>query len=139
MLIAYLTVDEVNEDLALRLAEECGVTVYPLTAADPPPNGQFAAVLYDLDSLPSERREAVLAELRSGAPGCPVGVHSYDIDDGEAERLGHKGIAVGRRLESGLFTALRRLAEHARANGSQVVHWAHPPLQGAAGAGRRPG
>jgi hypothetical protein len=51
-LIAYLTTDEVNLDLADRLATECGAILYPLSFRDGPPNGAFEAVLCDWDSLP---------------------------------------------------------------------------------------
>src|SRR5262249_18156562 len=51
VLIAYLTTDEVNLDLADRLATECGATLYPLSFQDGPPSGAFDAVLYDWDYL----------------------------------------------------------------------------------------
>ncbi len=37
MHVAYLTTDEVNRDLALRLAEKCSISLDPLLPRDPPP------------------------------------------------------------------------------------------------------
>ena len=44
MRIAYLTTDEVNKHLALRLAAQWEVSVCPLEPRDPPPDGKFDAV-----------------------------------------------------------------------------------------------
>src|SRR5438128_295277 len=78
MLVAYLTVDEVNQDVAVGLAERCNLTVHPLALRDWPQDGHFDAVVYDLDSFPAPERDQVLAKLLSSLTLYPVAVHSYN-------------------------------------------------------------
>ncbi len=110
MKIAYLTTDEVNEDLALQMADECGVTLYPLTFTDGPTEGRFDAVLYDWDSLPQQRREEILLEALTGSSSYPVAVHGYGLEEEEVKTLHQDGVAVFHRLEPEVFRVLRRLA-----------------------------
>ena len=51
MVIAYISADEVNRDLAVRIGETCGAQVQLLGAGDAPREGHFGAVLYDLESI----------------------------------------------------------------------------------------
>jgi hypothetical protein len=111
VLIAYLTLDEVNADLALRLAKEGGNTLYALVPRRPTPRAPFDALLYDWDYLPAERRQAVLAELLDRPLPCPVAVHGYNLDDDLGETLSRKGVAVSRYLEPELFVQLRSAAD----------------------------
>jgi hypothetical protein len=106
--IAYLTTDEVNESTACRMAAACGVTLHPLLPRDAPPNGQFDAVLYDLDSLPPGGRQEVVSELVSNLPSCPVAVHSYNLEDDVVHALHEKHVIVFRRLGHDLLSLLRR-------------------------------
>jgi hypothetical protein len=107
MLIAYLTTDEVNEQLALQTAEECGETLCPLSPSDAPPDGDFDAVVYDWDYLPAQLQRAVLAELLAGNALCPAAVHGYNLDPGCAAALRKQNVAVYRTLHIEIF---RRLA-----------------------------
>jgi hypothetical protein len=111
VLIAYLTLDEVNEDLALRLAEESGALLYAPAPRRAMPGGPFDALLYDWDSLPAERRQSVLEEVLGGWLPCPVAVHGYNMDEGLEETLSRQGVAVYRRLEPELFVQLVSSAE----------------------------
>jgi hypothetical protein len=106
MLIAYLTTDEVNQDLALRMAEECGITLCLLSPSDPPPNGKSDAVLYDCDSLPGEQWQAILAELLAGQGLQPVAVHSYNLDEECIQALRRQDVAVYRTLQPEVFRLL---------------------------------
>ena len=63
MRFAYLSLDEVNQALAARLAAAAGVGLDVRTFRDAPPGGRFDAVLYDLDSLPADYRGRLLADL----------------------------------------------------------------------------
>src|SRR5262249_28461141 len=72
MRVAYLTLDEVHQDLAMRLAENAGMIRYPLSPRDPPPDGQFDAVLYDWDYLLPEQKQAIFSQLCSGRSSFPV-------------------------------------------------------------------
>jgi hypothetical protein len=84
--IAYVTTDELNEADAAPLAGKCRAEIHAVLLRDPPPNGEFDAILYDLDYLPVERRQVVLAELLAGPPHSLVGVHS--LQPGREARRG---------------------------------------------------
>jgi hypothetical protein len=114
MLIAYLTTDDVNQDLALRLAEDCGETLCPLPPREAP-DDSFDAVVYDLDFLPPSLRESVLAELSSGRPLRPAAVHGYNLDERQEEVLLKNGVAVFRRLDADVFQFLARAEQFIRA------------------------
>lgn len=114
MRIAYLTTDEVNQDLALSMTEAYGITLCPLSPREAPPDGLFVAVLYDWDYWPADRREQVLVELLTDRPRCPVALHSYNVDPDQAEALRRRGVAVHRRLRTQVFGSLRRAVLAAR-------------------------
>jgi len=99
MRLAYLTIDEVNEALALEMARACGVHLDPLAPKDPPPDGEYDAVLIDWDHWPLEVRDKLLTRLRAGPQGHAVAVHSYHLADDQAEVLRGRGVAVHGRLE----------------------------------------
>jgi hypothetical protein len=114
MRIAYLTVDEVNEDLALRLAEEYGMTVCPQTLRDPPPDGEFDAVLYDWDSFPRSEQREILARLLEGPLSCPVAAHGYNVPEPQVEALRKKAVVVFHTLKPEVFLLLQRAADQLR-------------------------
>ncbi|HEV3262018.1 MAG TPA: hypothetical protein VG013_34525 [Gemmataceae bacterium] len=107
MRIAYLTTDEVNMDLAGNLAAACDITVDLWSPRDAEPDGQFDALLYDLDYLPTAHRRAVLVRLLSGPVSHPVVVHSYSLEPDQEAALRARGVAVYRRLGRKLFRILR--------------------------------
>jgi hypothetical protein len=106
MLIAYLTIDEVNQHSALLMAEECGETVCLLTPNDLPADEDFDAIVYDWDYLPAQQREAILAGLLASRPSRPVAVHSYNLAVDCADALRRQGVAVHRVLQPELFQLL---------------------------------
>jgi hypothetical protein len=118
MLLAYLTTDEVNLDLARRLAEDWGTCLYPLSFEEIPQHGQFDALLFDWDFLPPSRRQEMLRELLAEPSAYPVGLHSYQLEDHEVEALRHKGVAVFRRLDPEVFKGLAETAGSTGHNGS---------------------
>src|SRR5260370_21626393 len=90
MLIAYLTTDEVNQYLAMQMAEECGQTLCLLSLSHAAPDGVFDAAVYDLDHLPARRQQALLGEMLAGRAAHPMAVHSYNLADECVEALrGH--------------------------------------------------
>jgi hypothetical protein len=115
MRIAYLTTDEVNKDLPLRLAAQWAVTVCPLEPRDPPPDGEFDAVLYDWDHWPEDRRP----KARTHAPAGPithlVAVHSCGLEPHQARALRRSVVLVFDRLEPRTFLELHRAVNQARA------------------------
>jgi hypothetical protein len=110
MLVAYLTNDEVNEDLAFQMADECGVTLCPLSFNCRCLGRRFDAVLFDWDSLPLPRRQGILFETLAGSSSFPVAVHSFNLEEEEVETLHQDGVAVFHRLEPALFKTLRHLS-----------------------------
>jgi len=106
MLFAYLSLDEVNQDLAQRLVAAVGGTLDVLSFRDAAPNGQFDAVVYDLDSLPVDRRHAIVANLQAGPVSGPVAVHSYNLRGRQARALRGQGVLVSKRLRPALFAVL---------------------------------
>src|SRR5262245_44837735 len=123
VLIAYLTLDEVNQDLAEQLAEGCGITLHLLTFQETPLGEAFDAVVFDWDSLPASDRTRIQAELLAGPLPCPVAVHRYNVAEGLAAELGQNGVVVHRCLGPGVFAQLRQAAEQPRA--------CRPPLEDA--------
>jgi hypothetical protein len=106
MRIAYITSDEVNRDVALRLAKACGATLYSPALGDAPPDGQFNAILYDWDYLPPQRKHDLLEVLLAGPSPCPVALHSYSLDEVHGKALRRNGVAIYRRLDLELFLHL---------------------------------
>src|SRR3954467_11650758 len=110
MQFAYLTLDEMNQDLAARLADAAGVELDVLSFHAPAPDGPFDAVLYDLDYLPDDRRAALLATPAAGCRGKPVAVHGYHPSAGAGRALRRQGVLVARHLDAELFVRLRLAA-----------------------------
>ena len=106
MRIAYMTNDEVNQNLAAEMAAECGAAICVPLPTDPSPDGQFHAVLYDLDDLQKYRRGEIIALILSSPSTRPRAVHGYDITDEQAKALRRHGVAVCQRLRSGLIRSL---------------------------------
>src|SRR5689334_22481470 len=111
MRIAYVSTDEVDQALVARIAAECGAAVCTRLPKDPPPDGLFDAVLYNLDDVPRDQRPALLDELRRAGGDRPTAVHGYDITVEQAQALDRNGVAAARRLHPGL---IRRLLTAAR-------------------------
>jgi hypothetical protein len=109
MLMTYLTIDQVNLDLARQLAVQWGAALEPQEPRDlpaAPPD----VMLYDLDCLPDDLRQRTLAGLLARPVASVVGVHSYGLDDAQVERLARNGVVVTRRLGPALFLLLRAAA-----------------------------
>jgi hypothetical protein len=116
MRCAYLSLDEVNQDLAGRLAAAVGMEIDALSLRDPAPNDGPDAVLYDLDYLPPDTLRALLADLTGRVPACPVAVHSYRLSGRQVRELRRRGVIVVRRLGAGVFARLRAAMAGRRVN-----------------------
>jgi hypothetical protein len=108
MLCAYLTLDEVNQDVAERLALQAGVELEAVSPRDMLAARTFDALVVDLDSLPPGYRKAVFADFLAGRNKAAAAVHSYHLRIRDARVLHRRGVIVGRRLDEELF---RRLHE----------------------------
>jgi len=83
-----------------ELTGECGAQLVSWLPRDPSPDGQFDAVLYDLDHLPAPERQQTLAELLAGrGPHGRVAIHSFTLEDAQMEALRRRGVGVFRRLD----------------------------------------
>jgi hypothetical protein len=114
MRIAYMNTDEVNEAMAEQMAAACGAVVRTVLPKDPAPDGQFDAILYNVDDVPREGRSVLLEELRLGKPHSPAAVHGYDLTDEQVKTLGQSGTAAARRLSANLVRRLCRAARKHR-------------------------
>jgi hypothetical protein len=119
MLIAYLSEDEVNRDLAARMAAACGATLHFRSSNNPPPDGGFDAAVYDLESMPPRRRGEVVARLLAAPSTRPEAVHAYNLD-AEADALQNKGVIVTRRLGPAVLRSLCRSLSSAPTPGPPV-------------------
>ena len=108
MRIAYLTVDEVNSDLAQRWGAEFQCEIVPLSPCDPLPNGEYDATIYDLDYLAPSVIHRVLTNLLTESLPSPAVVHSYNLRTRQANDLQARGVFVRHRLERGILALLRR-------------------------------
>ena len=66
MIVAYLTHDEVNQDLARRLADTAGMLLSFLFIRDEGMIRSFDVILFDLDCLPASDRQLILKGLLAG-------------------------------------------------------------------------
>jgi hypothetical protein len=113
MKLAYMNSDEVNQELAVRVAALHGAVVYRLVPDSPLLDGPFDAVLYNLDEVPSGERSVLLDRLCLDSPHRPTAVHGYDITEEQARSLNRSGIPYTLRLHRDL---LRNLLSAARRN-----------------------
>jgi WD40 repeat protein len=105
--ILYLTTDEVNADLAARMAKKCRCVCETGSCINGVTDVTFDAVLCDLDHLPEPERTTILGRLLATRPSYPTGVHSYNLDEVQTKTLVNNGIEVSRRLNLKVFRALR--------------------------------
>jgi hypothetical protein len=108
MRIAYLTLDDVNQELALELAARWGIRMDVLSPRDSFPEGALDLVLYDLDHWPEPERQQALSRLLDGPAPHPTAVHSYNLDERQVKALRGRGVAVYRRLGAAVFKQARR-------------------------------
>jgi hypothetical protein len=126
MKIAYMTLDEVHENLVRKMAEARGANFCALAVQGSSPDC-FDAVIYDLDFLPEERREAVLAQLLSGSLAHRAAVHSYNLRKRQRQGLRRRGIIVGRTPQNALSKVLGELAAETAWLASRSIGPAVPP------------
>jgi hypothetical protein len=108
MRIAYLTTDEVNEDLAAKMSTRCGAALHAFSPADVPRNGAYDAVICDWDFLPRGQRKKIVCELIRNHGDRAVIVHSYNLSARQVRALRRRRVAVYRRLKPSIFVGLTR-------------------------------
>ena len=112
MQVAYLTLDEVNQHLALALADEHGASLDVLARPEAIGEGEYDAVLYDPDSFPAGERLANLTTILACPVDRPVAVHGYYFSADHLHVLRQRGAIVAQRLRADV---LARLVTAARA------------------------
>jgi hypothetical protein len=115
MRIAYMTTDEVNLIVAVKIARRLGASVSMLGTGGLVSTDRFDAVLHDLDAVPRDQRSAFLEWIGLGPPARPTAVHGYGITEEQAEALRRHGIAVAQRIHTGLIRELLKNARRTRA------------------------
>jgi hypothetical protein len=104
MKFALLTTDPVNAHVARKHADGALDVLFP---KDPPPDGRYDAVIYDLDHWDPARRQAVLHGLLNNPPRRKVAVVSYQLRPKEVRGLRRRKVGVFKRVGPRLFRALR--------------------------------
>lgn len=112
MRLAYLTLDEVNQHLALTFADGHGVCLDVHARPEAITEREYDAVLYDPDSFPASERPANLTTVLACPLNRPVAVHSYDFSADQLHVLRQRGAIVTMRLRADVFA---RLVNAARA------------------------
>ncbi len=116
MVIAYLSLYEVNHDLAARTADTYGVALAALTSPAEISSLPCQAVIYDLDYLADHDRRHILNKLTRGPADRLAAVHSYNLRPSQKRALRRNGVVVHRRLHSSwLGRLLRRKSAKVRA------------------------
>jgi hypothetical protein len=103
MRFAYLTRDEVNQDLALTFAQEKGVELDLHARCETLEGQEYDAVLCDFDSFPSEDRKANLVACPKNKP---FAVHTYSLETRQLQDLRRAGVLTAKSLRAELFGRL---------------------------------
>ena len=98
MSIAYMSLDEVNQDLALEIADRCGENLATLASPAEAPPAYCDAIIYDLDHLCATDRQQVLDQLTYRPAKHLAAVHSYHLPPRQVRSLRRNGVIVERRL-----------------------------------------
>jgi hypothetical protein len=114
MLIAYVGTDDVNHDLTVQTARECGASVIAAPASEPLSSGGFEARFFDLDHLHPEHRKEVMKELLARPSPSPAAIQSHNLADEEVGALHANGIIVCRKFEPEVVRRLCCMAASCR-------------------------
>ncbi len=107
MIFAYLTHDEVNLWAATMLGRALDIELDGRAWRDGPEAWYHDAVIIDLDSLPLNEQQELLARLEKQPPRKPVAVHGYNLDaERKAQVLGNS-VHVCNRLDEAVLLALQ--------------------------------
>jgi hypothetical protein len=106
--IDYVSPDEVDRAYAEQVAAEVGTPIVGVRE-ESDRQEEPAAVAYGLDHLPPEDRAALVERLKTEDAALPTAIHSYALDDRDAEALRKRGVLVGKRLDARLFKRLCNL------------------------------
>jgi hypothetical protein len=105
-LVAYVSHDPLNSSDTEALLAARGARMDLIWLRDPPPNGAYAAILYDLDFLPATDREGILKELTAGPLTGRRGVHWHGLEEEQIAALEARGVVASRTLNGDLIGRL---------------------------------
>ena len=97
-MIAYLTHDAVNAEVANQLARQLGSNLTVLSLKDVDRFVTTDRLLVDLDHLPPECRSNLFDLVSKGGLHQGLSVHSYHLSRAEVRTLRAAGVGVARRL-----------------------------------------
>jgi hypothetical protein len=106
MRFAYLTLDEVNQHLAMALADAHAVSLDVLARPENIGEREYDAAIYDPDSFPSEEREVNLRTVLACPLNRPVAVHGYYFSADQLRILRQRGAIVALQLRADVFARL---------------------------------
>jgi hypothetical protein len=106
MKLAYLTLDEVNQHLALTFADEHGVSLDVQARPEGIRDGEYDAVIFDPESFPPDERPANLMAVLDCQPNRPIAIHGYGFSADQVHALRKRGAIVARRLGTEIFAPL---------------------------------
>ncbi len=108
MRVAYLSVDEVNIEVAKEIALELGITIDSWFPKEGAPGPEFDAILVDLDSWVDtfHARERSIQQWLTMLWTHPVGLHSHDIDHLNVEQALVDGLVAGANLDREILARL---------------------------------
>jgi hypothetical protein len=95
-----MSLDEVNQDLALEIADRCGKNLATLASPAETPPVHCDAIIYDLDHLCAADRRQILDELTYSPAKRLAAVHSYHLTPPAVRSLRRNGVIVQRRLQA---------------------------------------
>jgi hypothetical protein len=102
---AYLTLDEVNAQHAIKLGSRCGQAVHLVDLRSPDLVHEPYLIL-DLDHLPVEEHPRLFGLLLPRTTGGRIAVHAYHLPRETIRELIRAGIVVRKRLDATLFRQL---------------------------------
>jgi hypothetical protein len=108
MLVAYVSIDEVHQDVAFQLAKQEGVALHPQQDSGLVTDRGSDAIIYDLDFLPLESRHQILAKLEGRRSSIPVAVHGFNLDVNHKRSMRRNGVVCSPRLDAHLFRLIKR-------------------------------
>ena len=103
MSVAYMSHDEVNSALALRIADRLDLDLAALTLRDAEHAIAADLLVLDLDHLPPECESKVFLRVGRGELRSDLAVHSYHLTETEADVLRAAGVRVARRLTAAVL------------------------------------
>jgi hypothetical protein len=106
--VAYVSLDEVNQDLLSRMADRCGVFSQCFGSLSDLEHVPCDAAIYDFDYLCAEEHRRIFEKLTSAPVDGLAAVHGYNLLPRQKRALRQNGVVVRRRLHAKWLSRLFR-------------------------------